>query len=342
MPNGKLAAMKSVHLIIPNLFLPKDFAAEVCADLRLPALMKLLGRGFSERLEKSNTLENLLCDLFGKSGAGDAPIAAISAAYDGLQQGNWLRADPVNLRLQRDQLLLSGVLPSMDEAQQFCVSLNEYFAGHGMAFVAPHPQRWYLRLDVPPNIRTVPLPELFGCNIRGDLPKGEEAAHWHKVFNEIQMLLYAHPVNDAREARGEPTINSVWLWGEGNLLEPLRRDYKSVSSDDELVEMFSSIADIPFAEWDKQWRESDDKQLLVWTGLRAALQRGDLSAWRDALQTFEVGYAQPIWQAFQSGKISQIRIDVLADKNSCCINLTRAATWKFWRGSKPLAQYSMV
>ncbi|NOT99637.1 MAG: hypothetical protein HOO97_11170 [Sideroxydans sp.] len=347
--------MKSLRLIIPDLFLPKDFAAEVSVDLRLPALTKLLARGSTTPGKILGNLENLLGELFCQSGANDAPIAAISAVYDGLPQGNWLRADPVNLRLQRDQLLLSSVLPSVDEAQQFCSSLNEYFAGQGMAFFAPHPQRWYVRLDEPPNIRTTPLPELFGCNVRRDLPTGEDAAHWHKLFNEIQMLLYAHSVNDAREVRGEPTINSVWLWGEGKMEEPLRKDYQSVSSDDELVKMFSSAADIPFLAWDKQWNDSptltlpqgergyfEGNQLLVWTGLRAAIQQGDLAAWRDALQAFEIGYVQPLWQAMQSGKISQIKIDVLAGDNSRSFNVMRSAAWNVWRRSKPLAQFSLV
>lgn len=342
MRSVKLVAMKSIHLIIPDLFLPKDFAFEVCADLHLPVLSKMLTRGSSTQVRKSDTPESLLCGLFGQSGAGDAPIAAISAAYDGLPQGNWLRADPINLRLQRDQMLLSAVLATTDEARQLCVSLNEYFAGQGMGFFAPHPQRWYVRLDVPPNIRTTPLPELFGCNIRGDMPMGEDAAHWHKLFNEIQIMLYAHPVNDAREARGEPTINSVWLWGEGKLDEPLRKGYQAVSSDDDLVKMFSSAADIPFLAWDKQWCESEGKQLLVWTGLRAAIQRGDWAAWRDALQAFEAGYAGPLWQALQEGKISQIKIDVLAGENSCSFNIMRGAVWKVWRRSKPLAQFSLV
>jgi hypothetical protein len=342
MRSGKLAAMKSVHLVIPDLFLPKDFAAEISADLRLPALAKLLARGVSTQDKKPATLERMLGELFCQSGASDAPIAAISAAYDGLPTGNWLRADPINLHLQRDQLLLSSVLPSADEAQQFCNSLNEYFSGQGMEFFAPHPQRWYVRLDVPPNIRTTPLPELFGCNIRGDMPTGEDAAHWHKLFNEIQIMLFAHPVNEAREARGEPTINSVWLWGEGKLVEPLRKDYQAVSSDDELVKMFSNSADIRFLAWDKQWSESEGKQLLVWTGLRAAIQQGELAAWRDALQAFEIGYAQPLWQALQSGKISQIKIDVLAGDNSRSFNIVRSAVWKVWRRSKPLAQFSLV
>ena len=41
--------MKNVHLIIPDLFLPEDIAAEVCADLHLPALEKLLARGASTK-----------------------------------------------------------------------------------------------------------------------------------------------------------------------------------------------------------------------------------------------------------------------------------------------------
>jgi hypothetical protein len=79
----KLAAMKSVHLVIPDLFLPKDIAAEVCADLRLPAL------------------EKHLCELFGIPCQADAPVAPISAAFDGLAAGCWLHVVPVHLRLQR-------------------------------------------------------------------------------------------------------------------------------------------------------------------------------------------------------------------------------------------------
>lgn len=334
--------MKSVHLIIPDLFLPKDFAAEVCADLQLPDLEKLLARGSVTQKKQPAILDKFLSELFGQSGADDAPIAPVSAVYDGLPHGDWLRADPVNLRLQRDQMLLSGVLPSTEEARQLCASMNEYFAGQGITFFAPHPQRWYLGLDVLPRIRTTPLSELYGRNIRGALPAGEDAAHWHQLFNEIQMLLYAHPVNDAREARGELPVNSVWLWGEGKLVEPLRKDYQVVSSDDELAEMFSAAAGIPFAEWSPQWCESDGKQLFVWMGLRSALQYGDFAAWREALLSFETGYAQPLWQAMRSGKISQIQIEVLAGHNSRCFTVTRGAAWAFWRRNKPLPYYSIV
>lgn len=336
--------MKSVHLVIPDLFLPKDIAAEACSDMCLPALEKLLGRGRSEILEPV-LLENHLCGLFGVPGRGDAPIAAISAVFDGLGEGCWLRADPVHLRLQRDQMLL---LPNhginADEAGQMCAFLNEHFAGKGMEFFAPHPLRWYVRFDRVPDIKTAPLSQAYGRNVRGLLPRGAEGTRWHQMFNEIQMLLFAHPLNEAREARGELTINSVWLWGAGGPVGVLQKTYNSVSSDDVLSEMFAAAAGAPFAGWPAQWLDEpgDGRQLLVWTGLRSALQRGDLAAWRAALQGFETGYAQPLLQGLRTGKIAQLQMDIPGGDSIRRVSLSRGDVWAFWRRIGRLPGYSLT
>ncbi|TAN78713.1 MAG: hypothetical protein EPN14_06365 [Gallionella sp.] len=275
------------------------------------------------------------------------PIAPVSAAFDGLGEGIWLRADPTHLRLQREQLvLLPNVDVGADEAGQFCASLNEYFAGQGMEFFAPHPQRWYVRLDKLPDIETVPLSRAAGRNVYGLLPKGAQATRWHQVFNEIQMLLFAHPVNEAREARGELPVNSVWLWGGSCAVSaPLPKNYQGVSADEVLAEMFAAAAGIPFTGWPGQWH-GDEKnnggQLLVWNGLRLALQRGDLGAWREALQDFETGYAQPLWRALRSGKIAQLQMDILGGDGIRRVRLARGDAWAFWRRAKPLAMYQML
>ncbi|MDP1995730.1 MAG: hypothetical protein Q8J90_00885 [Gallionella sp.] len=401
--------MRKVHLVVCDLFLPADFAAEVCADLRLPALEKMLARGASAVGRVGNlptthnlhehggqfahptqiaplSLEDHLCGLFGMpcqpngygkyatpdneacharfphpnlpplAGEGanetlrefhiNAPIAPVSAAFDGLGEGCWLRADPVHLRLQREQLiLLPDVEAGADEAGQLCATLNEHFAGQGMEFFAPHPQRWYVRVDGLPDIATVPLSQAAGRNVHDLLPKGRDAARWHQVFNEIQMLLFAHPVNEAREARGALPVNSLWLWGGGSGVNSTpQKTCDCISSDEALAGMFAAVAGIPFAGWPKQWRneESCDRQLLVWTGLRSALQRGDLENWRAALQEFETGYAQPLWQALRAGKISQLQVDVLGGDRARRLLLTRADAWAFWRRARPLAQYAIV
>ena len=358
--NAKLPAMKTIHLVIADLFLPKEIAAEACAGLHLPALEKMLARGTSTGSARADvsgvSLENELCGLFGMPCGEGMPIAPVCASFDGLGEGCWLRADPVHLRLQREQIvLLPDVAVSADEAGRFCAGLNEYFAGQGMAFFAPYPQRWYVRLDKLPDVEMVALSQVAGRNIDGLLPGGVEATRWRQVFNEIQMLLFAHPLNADREARGELPVNGVWLWGVGQAgrLPPPQKNYDSVSSDEVLVEMFAAAAGIPFAEWGSSFSLTppspqgergllpEGGQLLVFTGLRSALRRGDLAGWRDVLQDFETGYAQPLWQALRAGEISQLRIDVLGGDDRRRVSLTRADAWAFWRRSKGLAGYSM-
>ena len=116
----------------------------------------------------------------------------------------------------------------------------------------------------------------------------------------------------------------------------------NVSSDDVLPEMLAAAAGIPFAEWPAKWRddESINGQLLVWTGLRSALQRGDLMAWRAALQDFETGYAQPLWQALRSGKIAQLQMDIPGRDSARRVVLKRRDSWAFWRRIRRLPDYS--
>lgn len=123
-----------------------------------------------------------------------------------------------------------------------------------------------------------------------------------------------------------------------------QKSYDNVSSDEVLVEMFAAAAEIPFSGWPMQWRDEENivEQLLVWTGLRSALQRGDLAAWSVALQNFESGYAQPLWQALSSGKIARLQIDILGVDNIRRVLLTRGDAWTFWRRAKRLAEYSIV
>jgi hypothetical protein len=337
--------MKSVHLVIPDLFLPSDIAAGISADLRLPSLERLLGRGSSKDLAPAS-LETLLCRIFGMPGSEAAPVAAVSAQFDGLGAGCWLRADPVHLRLQRNQvLMLANPDIGADEAGTMCASLNQHFAGQGMEFFAPHPQRWYVRLEALPAIQTPPVSQLVGGDVRGSLPEGADSPRWHQLLNEIQMLLYSHPLNDIRAARGALEINSLCLWGAGESGDLfLKQSCNAASSDDVLVEMFAAAAGIPFSRWTGHWQgaEGDGTQLLVWTGLRTALQNGDLAAWRNELTTFETGYAKPLWDALRTGKISGLQIDIPGREGVRRVELSRRDTWKIWRLNSRLEDYSQV
>ena len=326
--------MKSVHLVIADLFLPEELSVEGCAPL--PVLEKILARGVTVNEDMQQSFEEALCRLFAVPG-GSAPIAAV---FDGMDPGCWLRADPVHVRLQREQVVLLPVVMSAEESAQLCVSLNEHFSAQGLAFFAPHPARWYLRVDKLPDIVTIPLSQALGRNIHGNLPAGSDARYWHQLFNEIQMLLFAHPLNELREVRGEMPVNSVWFWGAGCEFAATA-NYDSISSDVVLPEMLAASAKIPFLPWQPAWHSHEGRQLLVWSGLRSAIQNGDLVAWRQELLNFESAYLQPLWHALRSGKIAQLQVDIVGSDGMRQIKLARGDSWAFWRRSKPLTDYSL-
>ena len=74
-------------------------------------------------------------------------------------------------------------------------------------------------------------------------PRGAAAARRAAtLLNEAQMVLHAHPVNEAREARGEPAVNSVWLWGAGRAPRSKRTRWQSVSADDPVALGLARVA----------------------------------------------------------------------------------------------------
>lgn len=333
--------MRSVHLIVPDLFLSADIAPAMTQGLVLPALERMVARGrrVGDVAAMGLSLEEALCAAFLVPQSGRTPVAALSAAYDGLGAGCWLRADPASMQVTRSELLLQPLDDvSAEEGAALCAALDAHFAGQGVAFFAPQPARWYLRLDAQPDIVTVPLSQAAGRAVGHALPSGEEGADWQRLFNEMQMLLFSHPVNVAREARGALPVNALWLWGNG---EPQLRSpgrYASVGADGELAAIFAAAAGVRFRDAAAGWGDAGvgGEHLVVWGGLRERLSRGDLDGWRSALQAFEHSHLQPLWRALRSGEIARLRLDVLGAAG-VSLELTRADAWALWRRPRPLA-----
>jgi len=328
-----------LHLLIPGLLeLP-------AASLRLPALSLMLGRG---RLTwgPGISFEPWLARRFGLD-AESAPYAALRRLGENGSdscEGNWFCADPVQLKFTSQGLMLADASTldlSMEEAQALVASLNQEFPDLGQ-FHAASPGRWYLRLAQPSEVSTHRLTEVVGRRVDGFLPEGRDGPLWCRHFNEIQVLLHGHPVNQAREEEGHPVVNSVWFWGNGTLPGSLEIPYAMLATDDPLARGLAHQAGIPFHSWSGQLPASVEGSLLVLadTLARPALY-ADEEAWRDALVALEASHLASSLAALKSGKVGSLTLTAPGDRASLEIHLTRSDLWKFWREGLSLGKLNI-
>ena len=341
-------------LLIPHLWWPREATDDMYRDLALPELQTLLARAHHSSFPPIPT-EAWLCQAFEVERQADWPVAPLTLSIDGGDAGDayWLRADPVHLSPHHDRLALadsSVFAVSRDEADVLVGALNEHFAMEDMQFFAPRPDRWYVRLETDPEIATHPLREVAGNNVDSFLPAGKNALHWHRICNEIQMLLHNHAVNEAREERGEPAINSVWLWGGGRRPAVPGRHFSTLWSDDALALALAASADVraapvpPDAErWLKTVRETsrpDDHHLLMLAQLERAARRDDLSAWREDLGRLDGQWFAPLLAALKQRLLLRLAL-VAPGPNGCeRFELAWPDLFKFWRTARPLASYA--
>ncbi len=284
-----------------------------------------------------------LCGLFDIQGGKTAcPVAAITAANDGLdaKHGWWLRADPVCLQPDRSQavLLASDALQlQADEAAALLQTLNEHFAVDGWHFVAPHPQRWYLRLESCAEITTTPLHAVMGQSVHEHLPRGDKQAEWHNRLNELQMLLHNHKVNTQRAEAGLIPVNSVWFWGEGELPEKHTAPWDQVYSDDEVVGAMAQLSNVkcsPLADCNEAVLRG--RNLIVMTDCYTTVQNKDVFEWLACLESIQSHYLSPLLKNLKHGEIQSLNLLPL---NGHAYRLKRKQLRSWWRRRRSLETF---
>ncbi len=157
--------------------------------------------------------------------AGTAPyaLAALSGTPPPPDAFLW-HADPVHLELSRDHLVVLPLPAPPSErgsGRPDRRAPTQSSATPGATFERAG-GRWFLRARRRWDLQAAPLPAVLGEPLYDAMPAGADAPTWNRLLNEIQMTWHAHPVNEAREARGDATVNSVWLHG-GGAWKPLQR-----------------------------------------------------------------------------------------------------------------------
>jgi len=185
------------------------------------------------------------------------------------------------------------------------------------------------------------LGEVAGKDVQNYLPAGGEALEWHRLFNESQMVLHEHAVNERREARGAPALNSVWFWGGGVLPTVPRRQFTSVSSDNAIAVALARASGAAVYEHvsdASSWitavaasAESHASHLIVRDELFTAFAYRDMDAWRERVEGLERKWFAPLVAKLRDGSIDVLSVVVLGAQASCRFVLRRADLLKLWR-----------
>jgi hypothetical protein len=324
--------------LIPHLFPSARLLEAATQNRRLPALETLLARGTLQPCPAEG-MEAALCKALGLVRQLDWPLAPITLEADSGVAGDayWMRADPVHLRVMRDHIVLTdnrALDLSPYEAEALATTIGQHF-GDTLRPVPLHPQRWYVPFPHPPHLTTTPLSVATGCAIDTLQPQGDDAMRFRTLLNELQMLLFEHPVNQAREARGDLPANSLWLWGGGNKPAlPLAR-VPVYARDDEAraVGTFCGTQVLPTpTQLEKSLLETDGVVLL--DALTQAGSCGDAYGWREAISSLEKDWFAPLLGALHT--ISPQGLHLLDPVNGKALHLQRTDVLKIWRRPRSL------
>ena len=325
-------------VLIPHLFPSARLLEAAAQDLHLPSLQTLLARGTRQPCPAEG-VEAALCEAFGIARQQDWPLAPITLEADGGAAGSayWLRADPVHLQVMRDRIVLAGsdVLSlSCEEANALADAISQHFGGE-LNPQPLHPQRWYLQFQEAPQLTTTPLSVAVGRDIDPLLPQGGDALRFRTRLNELQMLLHGHPVNLAREARGELPVNSLWLWGGGH--RPATRGIPAplLARDAEARALGAfcgaHVHALP-AHPDAALLAADGIVLL--DALTCAGQVGDAYGWREALRELEQDWFVPLRGALR--RIGPRGLRLADPVNGKALHLRAHDAWRVWRRPRNL------
>jgi hypothetical protein len=324
------------------LFVPALRAGRALAQ-RLPALELLIARARA-RSGEGRTLEGRLLEAYGAD-PDSLPAGALTLKAQDGEPGEalWLRADPVHLLQQRELLMVMpvpAIRVAQDEADALAQTLNGHFGGE-LEIHPVHPERWCAKVPAPASLEALVPMHASGRHLDSILPGGD-AKRCHALLNEAQMLLHGHPVNAAREARGERAVNSLWLWGLGAMPANLRRLWQTVSADDSVarglgIASGARVDALPADAAAMLARlPADGRHMVVLDAMRTADALDDGAAWATEIAALEARWIAPLLLALRAERIGMVTLHLPDADESLSYELVRGDLRRFWRRPRPL------
>ncbi|HZZ12153.1 MAG TPA: regulator [Paraburkholderia sp.] len=361
-----------LHLLLPFALPAAAEASTALHDIRSPALDRLIARAtlvervIGEDFQRTLPHERWVARQFGAlplgtAAADEAPLAPYMLRADGGEPGTatWACVQPVHVRIAHDHLVLidpASLELTDEEAASLLAVARPLIEELGVRMEAPKPARWYLSGDGFGTLAGASPLRASGRNIEIWLPheahSGERSRAWMKLQNEVQMAWFEHPVNEAREARGLPAVNSIWFHAQG-AAQPVKSPFAQVFSDAAATRGLAISAAVAtatppasFAAWAATADGADGT-----SGTRGTLANGDASGttlieldpfstsyiqqdwarWNHAFAALQADWFEPALQALEGGRLGELGLTLCGDTGSVTLTITRGDLRKFWR-----------
>lgn len=298
-----------MHLIIPYAAVNSEGFADAMRRLQLPNLQKLLTRlsplplDVGDESSLSPPHERALASALGlNAGDGQLPWAARQAQQLGLGNADsaWAFITLCHWQVSTGHVTMSP-LPQLPpaESDELRAAMQPYFAEDGITLHAFEPGCWLAQADIFAGLASASPDRVIGRNLQAWMPESKQAAPLRRLQNEMQMLLYTHPVNDARDALGLSPINSVWFSGTG----ALPAGFQSPDAQPQPLAL-DTLREAALAQdttaWLQAWQQLDASEIAILLQASASGQRIQLTLCGERSSQCWHSQPQPVWQKFKN------------------------------------------
>ena len=270
------AVTAPTHLIVPFAQVLSVFGQDVWqrwGPNDLPHLRRLLRAMQPGPVDGADEMswtpphERVLARAYGwPSDDGIFPWAAQEIALKGWGDPSkpWGRITPVHWQLGTEQVRMAPPESlQLDDGSSNTLfeAVRDLFESEGFELRYADPLTW---LASHPSLADLPcasLDRVSGRSVEPWMRQDPQSRLLRRLQNEVQMLLYRHPLNEAREAQGLLPINSFWLSATGRLRGPVQALRHDILVADDLRE--PALNEDALA-WQAAWQRLDAEILATW------------------------------------------------------------------------------
>ena len=300
--------------------------------------------------------------LFGydpeKFKAGHAALDAVGLGVIPEEDEIPLCCDLVTLQATHDDMVMkdyTGGNLSSEDSELLINALNEQVIDAPVKFCHGKGYHNLVMIKSPPiKEKIMPPNELIGEGIRQFMPEGKEVRDLIFVMNQAQIILHNLPYNKDRSREQKDSVNSIWLWGNGNLptLPAFHEKFRksaSVITASSMIKGIGKLAGIETLEIKgatgfyntnysnkvKATLEELEKKDVVFLHISAGEEvslKGSIDDKILAIEDFDSEVVKPIAQALETQDATKLLIVVN--------HVSSVALMKYDRGPVPYLVYS--